>query len=138
MNLANHEQFADEDAQQCAETNEGRVEHLLYDSSRVRGRKKERRRGMPRVKGTVRTFLRSVERRSRRSWITSDSAFLAARTAEIYFMKSTPHFSQVPPWRCSWAQEGHWYRKVAWQRVQKRAMSRTDVPHFGHGISARG
>src|ERR1700674_1390196 len=83
-------------------------------------------------------FRSSVERRSTRSWNWSASIFLAATVAPMYLMKSMPHLSHLPPWRCSLAQERHWKRSVAWQRVQNRATSRTSVAHFGHLIIGRG
>lgn len=57
--------------------------------------------GIPPLTGTDRMFARSVERRSMRSLIGSASAFLAETIAATYFKKFTPHFSHVPPWRCS-------------------------------------
>jgi len=63
--------------------------------------------GIPSVNGTNRRFFISVERCSRRSRAASDSFFFAETTALMYFRKSTPHFSHVPPCRCSWWHEGH-------------------------------
>jgi hypothetical protein len=80
----------------------------LQEERRLRDpAKRSRIRGMPNVNGTSRRFFISDERCSSRSWATSASAFLAATMALIYFRKSTPHFSHLPPWRCSCLQEGH-------------------------------
>src|SRR4029077_14447244 len=100
--------------------------------SRSREIRSDRISGIPSVKGTQRMFFMRVERCSRRSWNWSASAFFAVLIPPMYFRKSMPHFSQVPPWRCSWLHDGHLNRSVAWQRVQNRAISRTSVPHLGH------
>ncbi|MFZ0883247.1 MAG: hypothetical protein WAN14_07595 [Candidatus Acidiferrales bacterium] len=47
-------------------------------------------------------------------------------------MKSTPHFSHLPPARCLLPHAGQSNRIVLWQRWQNRATSRTAVPHLGH------
>jgi len=87
---------------------------------------------MPPVMGTNSRCFSRPERRSRRSCSTSSSARVWPIRTAANFMKSTPHLSQVPPWRCSFWQEGHLKRSVLWHLVQKVATSRTSVLHFGH------
>jgi hypothetical protein len=62
---------------------------------------------MPRVNGVSITLRINRERCSNRSCSLSVSDFWALIIAAMYFKKSTPHFSQVPPCRCSCLQAGH-------------------------------
>ena len=52
-------------------------------------------------------FFISVERCSMRSWKTSASACFCVTTAPMYFRKSMPHFSHLPPVRCWLWHDGH-------------------------------
>lgn len=93
---------------------------------------RSRIKGIPMLKGlSIRLRIRR-ERFSTRSCPASAFDFSAASAAVMYFRKSTPHFSQVPPRNCSCLHAGHWKRSVAWQRGQKRAASLACVSHFGH------
>lgn len=94
--------------------------------------KRSRRRGIPRVNGVSSKLRIRRERCSNLSCSVSAVDFSAVIIAVMYFRKSTPHCSQVPPCRCSCLHAGHRYRNVAWHRWQKRATSRTSFPHFGH------
>lgn len=82
--------------------------------------------------GSSNRFLMKPERLIFFECVTSDSAFLTATIAERYFMKSTPHLSQVPPCRCLLWHDGHSKSSVAWQRGQNRAVSLASDLHLGH------
>lgn len=88
----------------------------------------------PPVSGIAKIFFRNALPRSSFAPMVSSLTCLGATTAWMYFTKLIPHFSHFTPVRCLLPQEGQSKRIVMWQRWQKRATSRTAVPHFGQGI----